>query len=107
MQAIGGGRALCHLPRCNRGKFPRAARSVIAGLVPAIHAVVSERSSNVEHWPRQDVDRTDLFQAARFAALNRVDGRNEPGHDELPGETAPILPRFRKPLGLRGLAVWP
>jgi hypothetical protein len=68
----------------------------MAGLVPAIHAEAPRR--RVRHWRGPVQELTNAKVLASFVSLlaldapNRVDGRDEPGHDAKP---TPHLSMFR------------
>ncbi len=70
----------------NRGKFPDASFTVMAGLVPAIHAVVRQKLHLVVRFRCDGLQIMGVFlrpfgNVLRMEARSRVDGRDKPGHD--------------------------
>jgi hypothetical protein len=77
----------------NQGKFLGDSLAVMAGLVPAIHAVMPR--NHFPPWESPEATAASVGdKRPAFDPPNRVDGRVEPGHDARPVYLG-ICPRCR------------
>jgi hypothetical protein len=87
----------------NQGKFLGDSLAVMAGLVPAIHAVMPR--NHFPPWESPEATAASVGdKRPAFDPPNRVDGRVEPGHDARPVYLG-ICPRCRyamapQPIGI-------